>query len=60
MTTTARPTHTEALAANAEAHEVQRWRAAQTVRSHVSPAQGQDEMLDCLGLLDLTPPASLS
>jgi hypothetical protein len=60
MTYAVRPTHTEAMAATAEHHETQRWLAAQTVRSHVSPEQGQSDMLDCLGLLDLTPPQALA
>ncbi|MCW2622884.1 MAG: hypothetical protein JWL64_2486 [Frankiales bacterium] len=50
------PTHDEVMAKTTEHHELQRWRAAKTVRSHVSPAQGQDALLECLGLQDLVPP----
>jgi hypothetical protein len=59
MTDAVRPTHTQVIAAAAEQHEVQMWRAAQTVRSHVSVEQGQEAMLDCLGLQDVVRPSGL-
>lgn len=55
-TPTAVPTHDAVLAATQQHHELERWRAAQTVRAHIAPDDGQDAMLDCLGLLDLVPP----
>jgi hypothetical protein len=57
MTDIARPTHTEQMAANAQHHELERWRAAQTVRARVSPEDGQEALLECLGLMDLVDPA---
>jgi hypothetical protein len=59
MTDAVRPTYSESITAAAALHEVQMWRAAQTVRSHVSQDQGQDAMLECLGLQDVTRPADL-
>jgi hypothetical protein len=59
MTDTVQQTYSEAIAASHERHEVQMWQAAQTVRSHVSPEQGQDDMLECLGLQDVVRPAGL-
>ena len=60
MTDTARPTHTEQMAANALHHELERWRAAQTVRARVSPEDGQEALLECLGLIDLTAPDDIA
>jgi hypothetical protein len=50
------PTHSDAMAATARHHELQRWRAAQTVRAHVRDDPDQGALLECLGLLDVTPP----
>ena len=50
------PTHDAVIAATLQHHELERWRAAQTVRAHIAVDDGQDAMLDCLGLLDLVPP----
>jgi hypothetical protein len=57
MTDTVRPTYRESAAAAAAQQELQMWLAAQTVRSHVSPDQGQAAMLECLGLEDVARPA---
>ena len=59
MTAAARPTHSDVMAATAEHHETERWRAARTVRLHVTPEQGQEDMLECLGLVDLTEPSGV-
>ena len=58
-TTAARPSHAQNLAAAASAEQVQMWRAAQTVRLHVSAEDGRDTLLECLGLLDVTAPDEL-
>lgn len=50
------PTHDQVLAASASHHELQRVHAAATVRRHLSVADGREDMLDCLGLSDLTAP----
>jgi hypothetical protein len=42
----------------AEHHQLEMWRAAQTVLSHVQPAERQ-ELLECLGLSDVLRPAGL-
>lgn len=39
----------------AQHHELEMWRAAQTVRAHVAP-EGLAAMLDCLGLTDAARP----
>lgn len=59
MTDAARPTYSDSLLAAAAQQEVQMWRAAQTVRSHIRQDQGQEAMLECLGLKDVTRPAGL-
>jgi hypothetical protein len=59
MTDAVRPTYSESISAAAAQQEVQMWLAAQTVRSHVSPDQGQAAMLECLGLQHVTRPAQL-
>ena len=51
-------THDQVMAATAEHQELERWRAAQTVRAHVPTRQAQDDVLECLGLVDLTRPTS--
>jgi hypothetical protein len=56
MTSVVRPTHEQTLAASAQLQEVQRWRAAETVRSHITQAEEREAMLDCLGLTDVTRP----
>ncbi len=58
MTTQVRPTHDEAMATAAEWQHLQMWRAAQTVRAHVSAEHGRDDLLDCLGLSEVTAPAA--
>jgi hypothetical protein len=54
-----RPSHAQNLAAAASAEQVQMWKAAQTVRLHVSVEDGRDTLLDCLGLLDVAAPAEV-
>lgn len=46
------------MARAAEHHQREMWRAAQTVRAHVQPAD-HEELLDCLGLSDVLRPAGL-
>ena len=46
----------EKLADAAQSHHLEMWRAAQTVRSRVTDAAGRDELLGCLGLLDVDRP----
>ena len=58
-TTAVRPSHAQNLAAAATAEQVQMWKAAQTVRLHVSVEDGRETLLDCLGLLDVTAPAEV-
>lgn len=40
-------------------HELEMWRAAQTVRAHVT-GEGLESMLDCLGLSEVQRPAALT
>lgn len=49
----------EKLADAAESHHVEMWRAAETVRSRVQDDAGRDELLGCLGLLDVPRPQGL-
>lgn len=44
------------LATAADAHRLQMWRAAETVRAQVPVDEGREAMLDCLGLADVTRP----
>ena len=57
MTTPTQSFFHESVERSAHQHQVQMWRAAQTVRSHVPAGDGLDAMLDCLGLTDATCPA---
>lgn len=57
MTSTVRPSFEQTLAAAADQQVLQMWRAAQTVREHVSVDDGQDAMLECLGLQDAVRPS---
>ena len=59
MTTPARPSFGDNLLAAADHLEVQRWRAAQTVRAHISLPADQDDVLACLGLTDVARPATV-
>lgn len=45
------------LADAAQFQHLQRWRAAQTVRSRVTEQAECQELLACLDLLDVAPPA---
>lgn len=56
MTTAARPSYDALLATAADAHRLEMWRAAETVRAQVPVDQGREAMLDCLGLADVTCP----
>lgn len=49
----------DAMAVSARHHEMQMWRAAQTVAAHLEPHQGRQEVLDCLGLTNPVRPADL-
>ena len=46
----------EKLADAAATHHVEMWRAAETVRARVSDDAGRQELLGCLGLLDVARP----
>lgn len=46
------------IARAAEHHQIEMWRAAQTVRSHVQPDERED-LLDCLGLTGVLRPEGL-
>lgn len=46
----------DSMARAAQHHQVQMWRAAQTVKSHVLPRDGREDLLDCLGLTDVVRP----
>lgn len=46
------------MARAAEHHQIEMWRAAETVRSHAQAAEHQ-ELLECLGLTDVRRPAGL-
>ena len=56
MTTAVRPSFEESMAAAADLQHVQQWRAAERVRAHLSPGEGRDDVLDCLGLTDVERP----
>jgi hypothetical protein len=56
MTSPVRSSYNDALAAVADLQHMQRWQAAQTVRAHVHPTAGRDDVLECLGLSDVTRP----
>lgn len=51
------PNNDQKLAAAAEVQQLQMWRAAQTVRACVPDEADRDELLACLGLLDVVTPA---
>jgi hypothetical protein len=58
--TPAAPTSFEASMALATRHQqLQMWRAAQTVSSHIPVREDRQEVLDCLGLSDVVRPADL-
>ncbi|HVE98818.1 MAG TPA: hypothetical protein VNA12_06540 [Mycobacteriales bacterium] len=56
MTSTEPTPFNDALAIAAQHQELQMWRAAQLVKSHVSVRKGRAEVLDCLGLTDVVRP----
>jgi hypothetical protein len=51
-------TNGQRLLANAEFHELQMWRAAETVRRRTPEGADRDELLECLGLTDAQAPVS--
>ncbi len=59
MTDAARPTFSDTVARAEQMHQVELWRAAQTVRSHVSQDQGRDALLELLGLVDVPRPQGM-
>lgn len=52
-------TNGQRLLANAEFHELQMWRAAETVRRRTPEGAGREELLECLGLTDAQAPSSV-
>lgn len=59
MTDSAQASFNDNLERAAEHQQLQMWRAAQIVKSHVSPKQDRADVLDCLGLTDVERPAGL-
>ncbi len=58
MNPTARPSFGDTLTAAADHQELQRWRAAETVRAHVRVEADQADVLACLGLSGVTRPVT--
>lgn len=56
MTSSVQPSYMESLQRSEEQQQLQIWRAAQTVRAHISVQDGLEAMLDCLGLADAQRP----
>ena len=56
MTNTKTPTFTDAITIAEQHHQVQMWRAAQVVATHVKVGQQRDEVLECLGLSEVVRP----
>jgi hypothetical protein len=56
MTSAATPTYLQTLSEADRAHEIEQWRAAQTVRNRVTDPEWRDELLGALGLLDVQQP----
>lgn len=59
MTNEAPSLFEDSMARATRHHELEMWRASQTVVSHVPPHEGRQELLDCLGLTDVVRPAHL-
>jgi hypothetical protein len=59
MTPVSHDSFVQAMAHAAEHHQIEMWRAAETVRSHVQQPEERAALLDCLGLTDLARPAGL-
>jgi hypothetical protein len=57
MTSSSQSFFSESLQRSADQHQLQMWRAAQTVRAHVAGKDELEAMLDCLGLADAERPA---
>lgn len=49
-------TNDQKLADAAQAQQLQMWMAAQTVRARVAEEDGREELLECLGLVDVVQP----
>jgi hypothetical protein len=58
MTSAVTPTYLQTLSEADRAHEIEQWRAAQTVRNRVSDPEWRDELLGALGLMDVQQPTS--
>jgi len=56
MTSPATQTYSQSFAQQGQAHDVEMWRAAETVRARVSDPEGRHELLGALGLLDVRRP----
>lgn len=56
MTDAARPFFADSIARAQQQQQLQMWRAAETVRSHVPLHQGREDLLECLGLTDVERP----
>ena len=59
MTPITPTTYLQSITKAEQAHDVEMWRAAQTVRARVSDPAGRDELLGALGLLEAVRPAGL-
>jgi hypothetical protein len=59
MTSTARSSFEQSMAAAADLQLVQQWRAAETVRAHLAPSEGRDDVLECLGIADVERPVGV-
>ena len=58
MPSTGTRTHAQRLVQEADLELIQRWNAAETVRSRQPAGTSCDDLLECLGLLDAERPAS--
>lgn len=56
MTPSSQAFFSESLERSARQYELQRWRAAQTVRANVAVDAGLATMLECLDLVDAPKP----
>ncbi len=56
MTSPASPTFSQSFAQQEKAHDVEMWRAAETVRARVPDGEQRQELLGALGLLDVRRP----
>ena len=56
MTSSEQTPFNDALVIAAQHQEMQMWRAAQLVKSHVPARKGRADVLECLGLTDVVRP----